>query len=163
MAVGAFLLGVAITVPLAVYAPRLPSQTVALARSVVGHGDARGDAQTGARAAVTAPAPGEHARKLALDSFTAGDEAAGVEHFRAAMRAQPRAADDDVLILYTIGALSDAGAGDAARRLLRELGAQARPLLTAAARTHPDRQVRARTRAMIAGPAQGRRAGVSAR
>jgi hypothetical protein len=73
----------------------------------------------------------------------------GVWYFRTARRAQRRAPDDDVLILSTIAALADKDAAPAAKRLLRELGGDARPLLVETARSHPDPVVRGHVQQLI--------------
>jgi hypothetical protein len=160
MALGAFALGAAFALPFALYAGRAPAG-VALARavpaSVASPARARlagTDASPPTAPAAGKPTRGELARQMARESFEVGDPLAGVGYFRIAVRAQRRAPDDDVLILYAIAALSHTRAGAASQRLLRDLGPVARPLLAASAEAHPDRRVRARARALVAPPAR---------
>jgi hypothetical protein len=94
-------------------------------------------------------------RQMAREAFEQNRWQDGVWYFRAARRAQRRAPGDDVLILSTIAALADQQVAPAAKRLLRELGDDARPLLVENARSHPDPVVRGHAQQLIR-PAQPR-------
>jgi hypothetical protein len=89
------------------------------------------------------PSRAQLARDMARESFESGRPLDGVGYFQIALRAQPRAPGDDVLILHTIEALADRAAAGAAARLLRALGTEARRLLEETALRHPDPAVRA--------------------
>jgi hypothetical protein len=86
--------------------------------------------------------PATLARRMAREAFEAGRPADGVAFFRMAVRNQRRAADDDLLILYTAAALKDRRAGVEAERLLAEL---ARDLLPAGAPRTGERALRSRS------------------
>jgi hypothetical protein len=119
------------------------------------HGPALPEAAPPARTEASAPAPGtrsEVARQMARESFEAGHALDGVWYFRLGLRAQRRAPDDDILVIHTINALVDKRAGEAAERLLKDLGRDARPLLAETARSHPDKMLRARARQLISPP-----------
>jgi hypothetical protein len=86
--------------------------------------------------------PGTLARRMAREAFEAGRPVDGVAFFRMAVRSQRRAADDDLLILYTAAAVKDRRAGAEAERLLAEL---ARDLLPAGAPRTGERALRSRS------------------
>jgi hypothetical protein len=90
------------------------------------------------------------ARQMARAAFAAGDALDGVRYYRLGRRAQRHAPEDHGLTVLTINALGDRRAAAAARRLLRDMGREARPLLAETARSHPDPSLRQRARQIVA-------------
>jgi hypothetical protein len=167
----AFVLGCALALPLAMASRRAPPP-IAVERAPAAE-PATGTERAPAGAPTTEPEralaagdavesarepeagrPGRAAlaRQMALEAFEAGRPRDGVGFFHIAVRARPWTPDDDVLVLYTIEALATPRAAPAAERLLRDLGEDARLLLEQTSETHPDRQLRARARAILAPP-----------
>jgi hypothetical protein len=165
MAGAAFCVGAMVTLPFARGGrPVAPPLAVERARAApsgaaaaVAYGPALPVAAPARAAASPAAASGGTrsalARQMAHDAFEAGEALDGIWYFRMGLRAQRRVPGDDVLMIHTINALVDTRAADAAERLLKQLGRDARPLLAETARSHPDRTLRARARQLVA-PAQ---------
>ncbi len=161
LAAGAFALGGVLTLPFALAGRQLevtgrPAVAVERAAPVAAAVPADAPAPPVAPGASSSPSRAQLARDMAREAFENQRWQDGVWYFRESVRAQRRAPDDDVLILYTIAALSDEQAAPKAERLLRELGRDARPLVAETARSHPDRVIRARAQKLVRAPAEPR-------
>jgi hypothetical protein len=160
LAAGAFVLGGVLALPFALAGRQLevrgrPAVAVERAAPVV----TAAVTAEGPAVAPVAPSPrsrAQLARDMAREAFENERWQDGVWYFRESVRAQRRAPDDDVLILYTIAALSDEQAAPKAERLLRDLGRDAQPLVAETARSHPDRVIRARARKLVRASAEPR-------
>jgi hypothetical protein len=102
-----------------------------------------------------APAPRamsqiDRALSLARDAFEHGRYAEGIDYFRFAARRDRQVRGNAVLVDHVIDALASKRMAPRADALLRELGADARPHVQNAARTHDDARVRERARALLA-------------
>jgi hypothetical protein len=158
LAAGAFVLGGVLALPFALAGRQLdvrgrPAVAVERAAPVTAAVPADVPALP---AAPASPSRAQLARDMAREAFDNERWQDGVWYFRESVRAQRRAPDDDVLILYTIAALSDEQAAPKAERLLRELGRDARPLVAETARSHPDPVIRARTLKLVRASAEPR-------
>jgi hypothetical protein len=158
LAAGAFVLGGVLALPFALAGrqpevTRRPAVAVERAAPVAAAVPAAGPAPP---VAPSSPSRAQLARDMAREAFENERWQDGLWYFRESVRAQRRAPDDDVLILYTIAALSDEQAAPKAERLLRELGRDAGPLVAETARSHPDRVIRARARKLVRASAEPR-------
>jgi hypothetical protein len=158
LAAGAFVLGGVLALPFALAGRQLevrgrPAVAVERAAPVAAAVPAEGLAPP---VTPSSPSRAQLARDMAREAFENERWQDGVWYFRESVRAQRRAPDDDVLILYTIAALSDEQAAPKAERLLRELGRDARPLVAETARSHPDRVIRARAQKLVRASAEPR-------
>jgi hypothetical protein len=153
LAAGAFVLGALFVLPFALAGRKAapsPLPPVALERPPAAASPAAATLAAAPAPATPDAAPrGAVGRQMAREAFEQQRWQDGVWYFRTARRAQRRAPDDDVLILSTIAALADKDAAPAAKRLLRELRSDARPLLVETARSHPDPVVRGHVQQLI--------------
>jgi hypothetical protein len=166
LAAGAFGVGALFVLPFALASrqgPPRPPAAVALERPPADNAPPA-DAVAGLQDHGIAPSPAkphvasraEVARQMAREAFEHQHWRDGVWYFRTARRAQRRAPGDDVLILSTIAALADREAAPPAKRLLRELGGEARAMLAETARSHPDAVVRGHAQELIRQPSRPR-------
>ena len=167
LAAGAFGVGALFVLPFALagrQGPALaPAVAVAVERSPADNGPPaelapalQGHSIASSPARPPVASRGEVARQMAREAFEQQHWRDGVWYFRTARRAQRRAPGDDVLILSTIAALADPEAAPPARRLLRELGGDARAMLVETARSHPDAVVRGHAQELTRQPARAR-------
>jgi serine/threonine-protein kinase len=98
------------------------------------------------------PSNADHPAALARLYFEKRWWAAGLEAARSAGRLDSTYKSDPVLIRHVISALQSDKAGDQAAQHLHALGANARPALREAARSHPNPRVRTRAAEILQPP-----------
>jgi hypothetical protein len=150
-AAGVFALGAVFVMPVALL-HRRSAPPVAVARVSAQVAPVPGSADPDAAQASNQRSPkrARLARQMARAAFASGDALDGVRYYRLGRRAQRHAPEDHGLTVLTINALVDRQAAAAARRLLRDMGREARPLLAETARSHPDPSLRQRARRLVA-------------